>query len=134
MRGTTGCMQDAALQDAASCVCPCISKTVRPNDHIYSSEESEDEDLFADNESGKDGRHETGALKGNDEDVVASKASKDAEVIEKVKDEDEIQEQTYLPHPGDPSSQEVHEHQASGHVQYRSWCSSCVCRGRCVSG
>ena len=38
----------------------------------------------------------------------------------------EVPERKCLPHPGDPSKKEIEEHEAEGHVRYRSWCTSCV--------
>ena len=56
-----------------------------------------------------------------DDDEGAERAGQEAE------DESlEVPERKCLPHPGDPSKKEIEEHEAEGHVRYRSCCKSCV--------
>ena len=45
---------------------------------------------------------------------------------EQSEDDVQVPERHLLPHPGKPTPIEIAEREASGHVQYRSWCRSCV--------
>ena len=80
--------------------------------------EKEDGDLLEKPEEVSEGR----SSKAAGEAVEPMQSSE----VEKVDDKAGSEKCRYLPHPGDPTPREVHEHRVSGHVHYRSWCASCV--------
>ena len=83
-------------------------------------DEEELKDLFGDkvDEGHEKEQHKT------DEDVAASR---DAEDLEE-REEDDLQgaEHKLLPDPGEPTSADIEDHRACGHVPFRSWCQECV--------
>lgn len=117
------------------------SKPVRPSEvpcgfsvfgfNIYVPSDEEQEKL--ENEEGKDGEDDDlldepeVAVGGSSSKLPSDKADA-AQVteVEKIDPKADSARHRYLPHPGNPTSQELAQHRASGHVEYRSWCPSCV--------
>ena len=112
------------MQDPASDDDKCIQKTVRPNKSLFSTEDKdaeEDDDLFesAGKAEGSVGAS-SGDISGSEVTETHTPRGEAGEEVEKVVVDDGLQEHRRIPHPGDPTADEVHAHKAAGHVQYRS--------------
>jgi hypothetical protein len=83
-------------------------------------DEKELQEIFGDevSESHEDEQHKTAEV------VADSLNGEDLEEHE----EDDLRgaEHKLLPDPGEPTSAEVEDHRACGHVPFRSWCQECV--------
>ena len=65
---------------------------------------------------------------GGSEAVQAPEEALDDRASSQGEDDEDVQvpERRLLPRPGNPTPEEVAENEASGHVQYRACCRSCV--------
>ena len=95
------------------------SQTIRPNNNL-------NEVLMAGEEDAVQGEAE-GELFGEGEAEVPEVIDVADEDLEQAEDQDrEGAAARVLPDPGDPTTSQIEDHRAKGHIPYRSWCKECV--------